>query len=78
MLPDDLDKLLEPFVVLQFEGGSDALRGTGLGLHLVQRLVRLHGAILRITRKEGARILFSGAPALMKNQVLHEGNRGES
>ena len=52
-LPDDLDKLIQPFVALQFESRSDGLRGTGLGLHLVSEIAQLHGASFHLERTPG-------------------------
>jgi len=51
----ELDKLMEPFGVVQFEGGGcGAHRSTGLGLHLAREIARLHDGSLRIEREAGA------------------------
>jgi signal transduction histidine kinase len=51
-LPEgDIDRLLEPFAVLSFEGREQVPpRSTGLGLHLAREIVRLHTGSLRIER----------------------------
>jgi signal transduction histidine kinase len=52
--PGDLDRLMEPFALLQFEGRPrDAIRTTGLGLHLAREIARLHAGALRIERRAG-------------------------
>jgi signal transduction histidine kinase len=58
-LPEDLDRLLEPFAVIAFEGRRDEPRGTGIGLHLVQGIARLHGARFSIERRPGDIMVFS-------------------
>ncbi|MGK3984897.1 HAMP domain-containing sensor histidine kinase [Sorangium sp. So ce136] len=58
-LPEDLETLLEPFGVIAFEGRRDEPRGTGVGLHLVQGIARLHGARFWIERTPGDRMIFS-------------------
>jgi signal transduction histidine kinase len=58
-LPEDLEKLLEPFGVVAFEGRRDGPRSTGIDLHLVQGIARLHGARFWIERRAGDLIVFS-------------------
>jgi signal transduction histidine kinase len=55
----DVEKLMEPFAVLQFEGRPhDATRGTGLGLYLAREIARLHAGALRIERRAGGSALL--------------------
>jgi signal transduction histidine kinase len=56
-LPDDLDDLIQPFVALPFESRNGGLRSTGLGLHLVNEIARLHGASFQIERRPGDAIV---------------------
>ena len=57
--PDDLDKLMEPFAVLQFEGRpAGTVRSTGLGLHLAREIARLHAGAFRIERGADSALLF--------------------
>ncbi|WP_437719635.1 HAMP domain-containing sensor histidine kinase [Sorangium sp. So ce448] len=58
-LPEDLEKLLEPFGVVAFEGRRDGPRSTGIDLHLVQGIARLHGARFWIERRAGDLMVFS-------------------
>ncbi|WP_437540046.1 HAMP domain-containing sensor histidine kinase [Sorangium sp. So ce726] len=58
-LPEDLEKLLEPFAVVAFERRRDEPRSTGIGLHLVQGIARLHGARFWIERRPGDLMVFS-------------------
>ncbi|WP_437315774.1 sensor histidine kinase [Sorangium sp. So ce385] len=58
-LPEDLETLLEPFAVVAFEGRRDEPRSTGIGLHLVQGIARLHGASFRVERRPGDLMVFS-------------------
>lgn len=58
-LPEDLEKLLEPFAVVAFEGRRVEPRSTGIGLHLVQGIARLHGARFWIERRPGDLVAFS-------------------
>jgi signal transduction histidine kinase len=55
-MPENLDELTEPFPYLPVERGGNVVRGTGLGLHLVLAIARLHGASFRLERREGDRI----------------------
>jgi signal transduction histidine kinase len=55
----DLDTLMEPFAVLQFERRDHgALRGTGIGLHLAHEIAALHAGSLRIERRSAGLIVF--------------------
>lgn len=56
-VPDDLDELIQPFQAPPFESRSDGLRSTGLGLHLVQEIARLHGARFEIERRPGPAVV---------------------
>jgi signal transduction histidine kinase len=56
-LPEDLDDLVQPFVALPFEGKHGAVRGSGLGLHLVDEIARLHGGTFRMERRSGDAIV---------------------
>ncbi|WP_437331219.1 sensor histidine kinase [Sorangium sp. So ce381] len=58
-LPEDLEKLLEPFAVVGFERQRDEPRNTGIGLHLVQGIARLHGARFWIERRPDDLMVFS-------------------
>ena len=58
-LPEDLEKLLEPFAVVVFEGRRDGPRSTGIDLHLVQGIARLHGARLWIERRPDDLVVLS-------------------
>lgn len=52
-LPLDLGDLIEPFAALPLERRNGGMRGTGLGLHLVREIARLHGAVFHIDRRPG-------------------------
>ncbi|WP_437974928.1 HAMP domain-containing sensor histidine kinase [Sorangium sp. So ce295] len=58
-LPEDLEKLLEPFGVVAFEGRRDGPRSTGIDLHLAQGIARLHGARFWIERRPDDLVVFS-------------------
>jgi signal transduction histidine kinase len=51
-LPADVDRLLEPFGVPQYEGRPQTIRHTGIGLHLCREIARLHGAVFRVERHD--------------------------
>jgi signal transduction histidine kinase len=57
-LPEDMERLLEPFSVLQYEGGEGP-RSTGLGLHLAREIARLHGGTLRVERPARDVVVFT-------------------
>ncbi|APR80339.1 multi-sensor signal transduction histidine kinase [Minicystis rosea] len=57
-LPDDLERLIEPFAVLQYEGRGE-VRSTGLGLHLVREIAKLHGARLRMVPPTAGGVVFA-------------------
>lgn len=57
VLPDDLELLVEPFGVIQYEGRGDA-RDTGIGLHLCREIARLHHARFKIERAHEDGVIF--------------------
>jgi signal transduction histidine kinase len=57
-LPEDLSQLVEPFAVLQYEGGA-APRSTGLGLYLAREIARLHGGTVRVERPARDVVVFT-------------------
>ncbi|MFT3768819.1 MAG: ATP-binding protein [Minicystis sp.] len=57
-IAEHLEQLIEPFAVVQFEGSCD-VRSTGLGLHLVHEIARLHGATFRIKPRAGGGLVFA-------------------
>ncbi|MGB0579197.1 MAG: response regulator [Limisphaerales bacterium] len=50
--PEDQKKLFQPFVQIDSKL-SRKFEGTGLGLHLVKRLVEMHGGSTKLESKEG-------------------------
>lgn len=52
-LPEDLDELVEPFEALPIERAASSPHSTGLGLHVVREIARLHRASLYLDRRAG-------------------------
>jgi len=65
MSDDELQQSLEKY----FRGGSGDVPGMGLGLYLVDRIVRLHNATLNIERPTGGGLSFTVTfPSLILNE----------
>lgn len=58
LLPEDLDQLLEPFAVIQYEGRTET-RDTGIGLHLCREIARLHHATFNVDRGKDHAVCFT-------------------
>ncbi len=68
--PEDLESVTEAFYRARHQGDRDT-HGLGLGLALVQRLVRLHGSALRLKNDDGLVVSFD----LPRAERRHGGGR---
>ncbi len=68
---EDKDRLFDPFVQLD-SSLSRAYAGTGLGLALVQRLIKLHGGTISVESKKGQGSRFIACIPWIVKDLNHE------
>ena len=76
--PEELPRIFERFHRVQASHGR-SFEGTGIGLALVQELVRLHGGSVRVSSQPGEGSTFvvavpRGAAHLPKEQIVRDGS----